>query len=144
MAFADRFSDYDVLVLLPSGLEGERRRAIEEELKRGFPSIKLDLVFGSERELLAGLPYEPYWRFWLESGVVTWGERPPVKEYPPLAKGALDSHLNIIKSQIDLAKVLNDPNQSARCCLSALKLLLLVEEALKNEYNSHKVKKALA
>lgn len=139
---ANRFSDYDVMVFLPDGLERKRRRAVEK-MKEEFPCHKLDLAFGSERSLLHSLPYEPYHRFWLESGVVTWGKKPSVKEYPPLAKGALDSHLNIIKSQIDLARVLDDRRQTAQSCLSVLKMLLLIEKALQNEYDSRVVQNEL-
>lgn len=140
---ADRFSDYDVMVLLPNGLERERRRAVEKKMRKEFPSLKLDLVFGSERSLLHSLSYEPYHRFWLESGIVTWGKKPAVREYPPLAKGAMDSRMNVIKSQIELAKVLDDRRQIAQSYLSVLKMLLLIEKALRNEYNSRVVRDEL-
>jgi predicted nucleotidyltransferase len=40
---ADAFSDYDVLVLLPEGLEEDERERVKKEIQATFPKIKLDL-----------------------------------------------------------------------------------------------------
>src|SRR5687768_12742312 len=54
---ADEASDCDLLALVSDGLDRAQRRAIENQMQAEFPSLHLDLVIGSERALLAGLPY---------------------------------------------------------------------------------------
>ena len=94
---ADDFSDCDLMVLVPDDLDQVQRRAIEKQLHAEFPALHLDLVIGSERALLAGLRYEPARAFWLENGIVLWGRKPLVPNYPSLAKGAVLSHLGVTK-----------------------------------------------
>ncbi len=73
---ADAFSDYDVLVLLPGGLDLDERIRVQEEMQAAFPKVDLDLLIGSERWLLGGLRVEAYYRFWLENGIATFGRIP--------------------------------------------------------------------
>src|SRR5262245_32866684 len=67
---ADDFSDYDLMVLVPDGLDQAQRRSLGKQLQAEFPALHLDLVISSERALLAGLRYEPARVFWLENGIV--------------------------------------------------------------------------
>jgi len=140
---ADDFSDYDLIVLVPGGIDPTRRRAIQQQLQAEFPSLHLDLVIGSERALLASLPYEPTRRFWLENGIVLWGRKPTVENYPQLAKGALLSHLNIIESEIGVAHAAEDDHTRGRVCVDALEHLLQIEHALIGDYRDTNIRQAL-
>jgi len=141
---ADDFSDYDLIVLLSDGLDPIQRRTVEQQLRADFPSPRLDLVFGSGRSLLASLPYEPARRFWLENGIALWGRKPIVKNYPPLARGALLSHLNIIESEIGVARAAEDDHTRCRVCADALEHLLQIEHALAGDYRNESVRQAIA
>ncbi len=133
---ADAYSDYDILVLLPEGLEETERARVKKEMQTAFPKVSLDLVFGSERALLANLRVEAYYRFWLENGVATFGHVPKVKRYPSLYKDALDSRLNVIGSEIKVVEAWSrNLHQEARGYLRILKQLVLIEHALKKDYS---------
>jgi predicted nucleotidyltransferase len=140
---ADDFSDYDLIVLVPGGIDRTQRQAIQRQLQAEFPAPHLDLVIGSERALLASLPYEPMRRFWLENGIALWGHKPVVKSYPQLAKGALLSHLNIIRSEIGVAHAAEDDHTRCRVCVDALEHLLQIEYALAGDYRDTNIRQAL-
>jgi len=134
---ADAFSDYDVLVLVPGGLDDDERARVKREMQSAFPKTKLDLVIGSERWLLGSLRIEAYYRFWLENALATFGRIPSVKRYPPLYKDALDSRLNIIGSDIKVvAAFARNLHEEARGYLRILKHLILIEHALRKDYDN--------
>ena len=134
---ADEFSDYDVMVLLPDGLEEDARDQVKRAMRAAFPKIKLDLVFGSERALVASLRVEAHYRFWLANGIATFGQVPTIKRFPPLYKDALDSRLNIIGSEIKVVEAWSrNLHQEARGYLRVLKQLVLIEHALKHDYSN--------
>jgi predicted nucleotidyltransferase len=141
---ADDFSDYDLIVLVPGGIDPTQRRAIQQQLQVEFPSLHLDLVIGSERALLASLPYEPTRRFWLENGIALWGRKPTVETYPQLAKGALLSHLNIIESEIGVAHTAEGDHTRGRVGVDALEHLLQIEHVLSGDYRDASLRQALA
>lgn len=137
---ADAFSDYDVLVLLPEGLESDERKRVKNKVQAAFPRVKLDLVFGSERGLCGNLRVEAHYRFWLENGIATFGRVPRVDRYPPLYKDALDSRLNIIGSEIKVVEAWSrNLQQEANGYLGILKHLVLIEHALDGDYSSQSV-----
>lgn len=140
---ADDFSDCDLLVLVPDGLDQAQRRALEKQLKAEFSPIHLDLVISSERALLTGLRYEPARAFWLENGIVLWGRRPFVHNYPALAKGAVLSHLNIIESEIGVAQAAENEHDRSRVCLEALEHSVQMEHALDGDYRNESVRRAV-
>jgi predicted nucleotidyltransferase len=134
---ADEFSDYDVMVLLPNGLEEDARDQVKRAMRAAFPKIKLDLVFGSARALLASLRVEAHYRFWLANGIATFGQIPTIKHFPPLYKDALDSRLNVIGSEIKVVEAWSrNLHQEARGYLRILKQLVLIEHALKHDYSN--------
>ena len=141
---ADDFSDYDLIVLLPNGLDSAKRRAVADQLRAEFPAFHLDLVFGSRRSLLASLRYEPARRFWLENGLALWGRKPVVKRYPPLAKGALLSHLNLVEAEMGVAQAEDTAHARGRVCADALEHLLQIEFALAGDYRNESVQQTLA
>jgi predicted nucleotidyltransferase len=136
----DAFSDYDVLVLLPEGLEEDERKRVRNQVQATFPKIKLDLLFASERWLLGNLRVEADYRFWLENAIATYGHVPKVKRYPPLYKDALDSRLNIIQAEIKVIEAWSRHlHQKAQGYLGILKHLVLIEHALKKDYRNDSV-----
>jgi predicted nucleotidyltransferase len=135
----DAFSDYDVMVVLPNGLEQEERMRVKKKLQAEFPNVKLDLLFGSERWLRAHLPYEPFYRFWLKNSLTTWGEM-HIKRFPPLATGAMKSYIEILKAEIDLATVFDDRRAASRLGIEALELLVQIDQAFKHDYSIRSVK----
>ncbi len=137
---ADEFSDNDVLVLLPKGLEETERERVKKEIRAAFPKIKVDLLFGSERWLLRNLRVEADYRFWLENARATFGRVPKVNKYPPLYKDALDSRLNIIHSEIKVVEAWSKTlQQEANGYLGILKHLVLIEHALRGNYSNQSV-----
>jgi predicted nucleotidyltransferase len=130
-------SDYDVMVFTPTGMEEEERDRIKQSLRREFPDFKVDPMFGTERYLLASLPFEPYPRFWLENGVAVLGRLPEAKPYPRLYRGALDSRLDIIRAEVGVVDVFNRTlYNKARGYLRILKNLVLIENVLSGDYSN--------
>ncbi len=141
---AGEASDFDVLALVPEGIDPGRRRAARERLQAEFPTLRLDLVIGSERALLSSLRYEPARPFWLENAIPLWGRKPVVERYPPLAKGALLSYLNRIEAEIGVARAEDDDRMRCRICADALEHLVQLEHALAGSYNNGAVRQTLA
>lgn len=137
---ADAFSDYDVPVLLPEGLETDKRKRVKSEMQAAFPQVNLDMIIGSERWLLGSLRVEAHCRFWLENGIATHGHVPRLERYPPLYKDALDSRLNIIGSEIKVVEAWSrNVHQEASGYLRILKHLVLIEHALEKDYSNRSV-----
>jgi len=132
----DSTSDYDLLILTPEALKQEWRDNLKRQLRAEFGSLNLDLIFSSEWAFIASLPYEPARRFWLENAVLLWGRWPLVESYPPLAKGALLSHLEMIAAEIDLGALEEAEADQARVGLDALEHLLHIKLALDNDYRN--------
>lgn len=139
----DAFSDYDVMVVLPDGLEQEARVRVKRKVQAAFPNVKLDLVFGSERWLRAHLPYEPFYRFWLKNSLTTWGKM-NIQRFPPLATGAMKSYIEILKAEIDLAAVVDDRRAAGRIGIEALELLVQIDQAFKHNYSVRAVKEIVS
>jgi predicted nucleotidyltransferase len=139
---ADAFSDYDVMVVMPDGLDMDERKRVKQELQSSFPNAKLDLVFGSERRLRSSLPYYPFYRFWLKDSVATWGKI-NIKRFPPLSVGAMKSYLGILKAEIELADALEDRHRGSRVGIEALELLTEIELGFKRDYSTRAVKQAV-
>ena len=134
---ADAFSDYDVMVLLPEGLDSDERQRVKQEIQSVFPEICLDMIFGSKRWLLSSLAVEAYYRFWLENSVATFGQVPKPQQYPRLYKDAIDSRLNIIRSEIKVVEAWSrNLHQEANGYLRILKHLVLIEHALQGNYST--------
>jgi len=140
---ADNFSDCDLMVLVPTDVNRDQRRAIEKELQIEFPALQLDLVIGSEQAVLAGLRYEPARAFWLENGIVLWGRRPLVPNYPSLAKGAILSHLNIIEAEMGVASAAEAERDRSRVGMDALEHSVQIEHALDGNYRNESVRRAV-
>lgn len=130
-------SDYDVMIYTPTGMETQDRERIKEMLHYAFPKLKIDPIFGTERWLIAHLPFEPYYRFWLENGIAAYGQAPKIQKYPLLHRGALDSRLDIIRAE---ARVVDAFNRTlygkGRGYLGILKQLSLIENALHGDYQN--------
>lgn len=130
-------SDYDLLVLTPGGVEFQDRTRIKAILAECFPNLKIDPIFGSERYLLASMPFEPYPRFWLENGVAWFGHIPEAKPYPRLYRNALDSRLSIIRAEVGVVDASSrNLYEKGRGYLRIFKGLVLIENALRGDYRN--------
>ncbi|MBI3362809.1 MAG: nucleotidyltransferase domain-containing protein [Chloroflexi bacterium] len=130
-------SDWDILVLVDGGVEESERKKIKEQLRGEFPELKLDILFASERWVTSNLQNDPYRRYWLEEGVGLWGKWPLECQYPALRKGATDSHLNLILSEMKLADVSElRVAEQFRFYARALKKILMIDHALDDDYRS--------
>lgn len=130
-------SDYDVMVLTEMGMAEEERARVKEKLASRFPELAIDPVFGTERWLLAHLYMEPYYRFWLENAMASWGKVPYIENYPLLHRGALASRLRVTRSEIGVVQVLSRTLYSeGRGYLRILKNLILIEHALAQDYRN--------
>lgn len=130
-------SDYDVMVLTPTGVDLEERKQIKAKLEKVFPAIEIDVTFGSERWMLANLGREAYLRFWLENGIATFGHLPTIEQYPPLYKDVLNTELDLLKARFLLARDWSRTlYYQARQYLRLLKRLIIIELALRQEYSN--------
>ncbi|HZQ11092.1 MAG TPA: nucleotidyltransferase domain-containing protein [Anaerolineae bacterium] len=130
-------SDYDIMVLAPTGVDLGERERIKKILNSTFPSVTLDLVFGSERWMRANLGREPHLRFWLENGVATYGRIPRFKPYPPFYKDAVEVQVGLIRARMILIEGWSRTQYgAARGYLYLLKELTLIELALKHDYRN--------
>lgn len=130
-------SDYDILVLTPTGVASDDRRLVKKQLEETFPDVKLDVVFGSERYLLASMTFEPYPRFWLENGIAVFGQIPDAKPYPRIYRSSLDSRLDVIRAEVEVVQVASRTlYQKGRGFMRILKDLALIENALQGDYRN--------
>lgn len=139
----DSVSDRDLLIITNGHLDREQCNQIKSQLREEFVWLKLDLIFSSEEAFIASLPYEPARRFWLENAVLLWGRWPVVESYPPLARSALLSHLNIIAAEIDFGVLEEAHPDQARLGLDALEHLLHIKLALDSDYRNQAVWEAM-
>lgn len=130
-------SDYDILVLTPTGVASDDRRLVKKQLEETFPDVKLDVVFGSERYLLASMAFEPYPRFWLENGIAVFGQIPDAKPYPRIYRSSLDSRLDVIRAEVEVVQIASRTlYQKGRGFMRILKDLALIENALQGDYRN--------
>ncbi|NYZ60758.1 nucleotidyltransferase domain-containing protein [Candidatus Micrarchaeota archaeon] len=136
---ADRFSDYDVLLILPEKL-GETsgiRRRIEAKFR-----IKLHLTIYSENGYRNAVLSEPYIRFWLSEGLVLDEGGITRSPMPPIPKIAYEEWLSTAKTYTETASE-SGAEKRGRYYLTALEILGLIRSALKLSYDYGAVRKQL-
>jgi predicted nucleotidyltransferase len=136
---ADRFSDYDVLLILPEKTADteETRQDIEKKLR-----IKLHLIIYSENGYKNAVLSEPYIRFWLSEGLVLDEGGIMRSPMPPIPKIAYEEWLSTAKADAETA---GESGAEKRCryYLTALEILGLIRSALRLAYDYGDVKKRL-
>ena len=137
---ADKYSDYDALLILPEVLSGEKKRSFRQELERRL-GIKLHLIVCSEKTYRTMLLIEPHLKFWLNEAIILdeggISSTPP----PPTAKFGYLEALRTAEVYLKIAK--RGSFRGASYCLTALKIALMLDHALKLDYKYENVRSNL-
>ncbi len=136
----DRYSDYDVMLILPKKTEESRivRQKIEKKL-----GITLHLTIYSEKGYHSAVLAEPYIRFWLAEGIV-FDEASIIKTpIPPIPKIAYEEWQSTAESYMKTAHQMETKAKKGRYYLTALEILELVKAALVMRYDFSFVKAQL-
>lgn len=130
--YADKYSDFDVLVVVPSSTE--KTSIIKKELEKKL-RIKLHLTVYSQRAFETLVISEPYLKFWLTEGIVLDERAVLNRSFKTVAKLAYLENLETVENYIDIAKKETDSARKTRYYFTALKMLLMTKEALNLNYN---------
>ncbi|MEW6222617.1 MAG: nucleotidyltransferase domain-containing protein [Candidatus Hadarchaeota archaeon] len=137
---ADAFSDYDAMVITDAIHDRSDNKKIERELAEEL-GIKVHLAVYSKRGVMISAMTEPHLKFWMNNAVVLAEDRWPTP-LPPTAKWGYKEALYMAEGYIDVG---GEDQGSFRvtCYLLALKLILMVEHALKLDYDYENVRKEM-
>ena len=136
---ADPFSDYDAMVITESVHDGEKKRDIWRGLEKEL-GIKLHLTVYSGGSFKTLIMTEPHLRFWLKEGKVL-DEGGAFGPLPPVAKWGYKEVLYLAGGYIDIGG--EGGPASVASYLTALKLILMIEHALRLDYSYENVKNEL-
>jgi predicted nucleotidyltransferase len=134
----DKYSDYDVLLILPE--RPENWKELVHELEK---DIKLHMTVYSEQAYKFLLISEPYLKFWLNEGLIFDESGLLSKTSPPTAKTAYFENLLTAENYLNLAKKESDSLKRAKYCLTVLEILLMIENSLNLSYDFNRVKKEI-
>jgi predicted nucleotidyltransferase len=135
---ADAFSDYDAMVITEAVHHRAESRRIERELAKEL-GIKVHLTTYSEKNFKTFAMIEPHLKFWLNDAVVLMeGWKPG--QLPPTARWGYREALYLAEGYIEVGDESKD-SHSATCYLVALRIILMVEHALKLDYNYENVRR---
>lgn len=135
---ADKFSDYDVLVVIKELLEKEEKERFKQELERKL-GIKLHLTIWSERSYRTFLLTEPHLKFWLSEAIVL-DEADLFGPLPPTAKYGYSEALRLAEVHFETA---NGSPREANHYLIALKIALMLDRAMRLDYSFKSVKEEI-
>ncbi len=138
---ADKYSDYDALLILPKkNVEsGEVREILEKKL-----GIKLHLMIYSGGGYKNAVLSEPYIRFWLAEGIAFDEAGLLRAPLPPIPKIAYEEWLYSAKAYMENAKQAETAGKKAGQYLTALEIIGCIASSLKMEYDFGGVKKRIA
>jgi predicted nucleotidyltransferase len=134
---ADRYSDYDVLLILPEKdvESGEVRQRIEKRL-----GIRLHLTVYSENGYRSAVLSEPYIRFWLAEGII-FDEADILRApLPPVPKMAYEEWLSTARTYMENAGEAETAGKKCGYYFTALEILECIREALQMRYDFASVK----
>jgi len=137
---ADAFSDYDAMVITEATHDRSEDRRIERELAERI-GIRVHLTIYSKRGFMISAMTEPHLKFWLNDAVVLsedWWPGP----LPPTAKWGYKEALYMAEGYIDVGDE-DRGSFRATCYLVALKMILVVEHALKLGYDYENVREEM-
>lgn len=137
---ADRYSDYDALLVLPEVLNVGEKKSLKQELekKRG---IRLHLIVCSEKTYRAMLLIEPYLKFWLNEAIILDEAGVSSTSLPPTAKFGYLEALRTAEVYFEIAEA-GSPRR-ASYYITALKIALMLDHALKLDYEFKNVRSDL-
>lgn len=138
---ADRFSDYDVLLILEEKIVDTTtvRKTIEERL-----GIKLHLTIYSENGYKNAVFSEPCIRFWLAEGFGFDEANIFRSPLPPVPKMAYEEWLSMAKVYMENAGEAQQTGKKCKYYFTALEVLGFIGAALKMVYDFGYVKQQLA
>ncbi len=137
----DKFSDFDVLLVLPSPLENREDvgRDLEEKLK-----IKLHFTAYSEHAYRIFLYAEAHVRLWLSNGMIFDETGGLSKLAPPIAKRALMEEIFTALTYLRISRIRGgDARRDAGYLLTALRLALIVKGMANLDYDYFHVREKL-
>jgi predicted nucleotidyltransferase len=137
---ADRYSDYDAMLILPEIREKSMltKRGIEKKL-----DIKLHLTVYSEKGYKSALLTEPHIRFWLSEGILFDESGVTKRPLPPVPKMAYEEWRSTAETYIETAQGTEEKSKKGRYFLTALEILELIKSTLEMNYHFSFVKERL-
>ncbi|MFH1221630.1 MAG: nucleotidyltransferase domain-containing protein [Candidatus Micrarchaeota archaeon] len=137
---ADRYSDYDVLLVLrePVVNLAEVRKEMEKQL-----GIRLHLTIYSEQAFKVFAISEPFLKFWFSEGMLFDETRLAMQLAKPTARLGYLEEIQQAKTYLGLLATERNPAVKAKYALTSLRILLLLEHALGLDYEYGNVKKEL-
>ncbi len=137
----DRFSDYDVLLILEEKLVDTEdvKKKIENEL-----GIKLHLTIYSQKGYRSAILSEPCLRFWISEGFIFDEAGIFQCSLPPVAKMAYEEWLSTARVYMENAKDADQIEKKCRYYFTALEVIEFIGAALQLVYDFSFVKQRLA
>lgn len=142
---AGRYSDYDVMLFLPGGLDWNERYAIGEKLGRRF-GVKLEVNVASPRSVEWHYRLFPDFRFSLKEAVI-FGDRRVVNgrhSLPPVAREGLRD--SVIEAEIYWEKAEAHPEDTgwqAEWYFRALRKALVAATVIEGDYRQQRFRQIL-
>ncbi|MFQ5406094.1 MAG: nucleotidyltransferase domain-containing protein [Candidatus Micrarchaeia archaeon] len=138
---ADKFSDFDVLVVLPSvpsvEQQGSFKRQVEKRLK-----LRLHVTFLSRGSYQTFLLTEPFAGFWFFEGMV-FDESDMFKPLPPTAKMGFQEGLRTAQVYFEAFRNESDGLKKRGFLVKNLRMLFMLENALIHNYDFSSVRTRL-
>lgn len=135
---ADRFSDYDVLVVSRGLLERGEKKKFKQELERKL-GVKLHLTIWSEKSYRTFILTEPHLKFWLNEAVILDGGG-LFGPLPPTAKYGYSEAMRLAEVHFETA---DGSPRAASYYLIALKIALMLDYAMRLNYDFRSVKEEI-
>lgn len=137
----DKFSDFDVLLVIPEPLENRKEVAQELEKKLG---IKLHFTAYSEHAYRIFLYAEAHVRLWLSNGMILDETGGLSKLAPPIARRALMEEIFTALTYLRISRIRGgDARRDASYLLTALRLALIVKGMAGLDYDYSHVREKL-
>lgn len=138
---ADKYSDYDILLILPRVLSGKEKKSFRQELEVEL-GIKLHLLICSEKTYRVMLLVEPYLKFWLNEAIILDEAGMSNAPLPPTAKLGYLEALRTAEVYLETAEE-GSSSRRASYYLTALEITLMLDHALKLDYEFENVRRDL-
>lgn len=137
---ADKYSDFDVLLILPAPVQNTV--IIQKELEKKL-GIKLHLTVYSEKTFEILAITEPYLKFWLTEGIVFDETGVLSHALKGVAKLGYQEQIETAHHYVRLGQRESNPSRRASYYFTALKMLFMIDEALQLNYRYTLVRERL-
>ncbi len=137
---ADRYSDYDVLLILDKPLDNPAKAKMEIEKKL---KIKLHLTVYSRKAFRIFAITEPFLKFWFNEGILFDEASIAMQMTKPTAKLGYLEELQEAKLYLDFLAKEHHPTKRAKYAFTALRILLLLEHAFGLDYKYENIRAEL-